>query len=347
RRQRTRELARLRARPAARGVPPRRAAPRRGGRGRRPPGGGRGDVRQAVGAGPARRGRGAGMPAAPRPVRFARGSGAPLPPLRRAPAGRAGPRAGGRDAGDTARRSAGRAGRGPRAAARLRGRAAGAAHVVRGPRGGARPHRRAPHRRRVPPAHARGTRRGRQDAPGAQAAQRLRPGFPDRVVVVPLAGVAAPEGVSVAVAQAAGVRLRGGPSPLDQVVAALRDRHALLLLDEFEHLLGAALVVDELLASCRGLRALVTSRERLRLQAEWLLPLAGLPVPPEDVVDGAEALAYAAARLLSDRARQVAPGFRLDGDDLPPAVALCRFLDGLPLGVELAAASLRTLAPRE
>src|SRR5690606_13764051 len=90
------------------------------------------------------------------------------------------------------------------------------------------------------------------------------------------------------------------------------------LLDEFEHLLGAALVVDELLASCRGLRALVTSRERLRLQAEWLLPLAGLPVPPEDVVDGAEALAYAAARLLSDRARQVAPGFRLDGDDLPP-----------------------------
>src|SRR5690606_29251628 len=118
--------------------------------------------------------------------------------------------------------------------------------------------------------------------------------------------------------RAAGVRLRGGPSPLDQVVAALRDRHALLLLDEFEHLLGAALVVDELLASCRGLRALVTSRERLRLQAEWLLPLAGLPVPPEDVVDGAEALAYAAARLLSDRARQVAPGFRLDGDDLPP-----------------------------
>lgn len=180
-----------------------------------------------------------------------------------------------------------------------------------------------------------------------RAAERLRPAFPDGVIVVPLAGVAAPEGVSVAVAQAAGVRLRGGPSPLDQVVAALRDRHALLLLDEFEHLLGAALVVDELLASCRGLRALVTSRERLRLQAEWLLPLAGLPVPPEDVVDGAEALAYAAARLLSDRARQVAPGFRLDGDDLPPAVALCRFLDGLPLGVELAAASLRTLAPRE
>ncbi len=180
-----------------------------------------------------------------------------------------------------------------------------------------------------------------------RAAASLRPRFEDGVVTVALAGVASTDELPIAVAGAAGVSLRGGRPPLDQVVTALRDRHALLLLDEFDRLVSGALVVAELLAECPRLRCLVTSRERLRLQVEWLLPLDGLPVPASAVADADEALTYGALRLLADRARQVAPAFELRGDDLDAGVALCRLLGGLPLGVELAAGSLRTLSPRQ
>ncbi|HEX7040268.1 MAG TPA: tetratricopeptide repeat protein [Trueperaceae bacterium] len=176
-----------------------------------------------------------------------------------------------------------------------------------------------------------------------RSAERLAERF-EGVVLVPLAEVSSPDEVPLAVARAAGVRLRGGQAPLDQVVAALERRHLLLLLDDFDHLVSGALVVAELLAGCPRLRCLVTSRERLRLQGEWLLPLDGLPVPAADVADADEALTYGAVRLLADRARQVAPTFELRGADLDSSVALCRLLGGLPLAVELAAGSLRTLS---
>lgn len=118
-----------------------------------------------------------------------------------------------------------------------------------------------------------------------QAATELAGAFPNGARFVPLASVASGEALPAALAAALGVELNGNGRPLDQLTAALVDRNMLLVLDQFEHLGDAALMVGELLAACHGIRCLVTSRERLRLQGEWLLPLSGLQLPHEPVPD--------------------------------------------------------------
>lgn len=175
-----------------------------------------------------------------------------------------------------------------------------------------------------------------------RAAEVLAGAFGE-VVRVPLETVSTPEAIPLALAAALGLELRGAVEPLGQIVQHLGDREALVLFDNFEHLLGGVLLVQELLSRCPRLRLLVTSRERLRLQAEWLLPLEGLNVPPEGALAVQEALGYDALELLVERARQVAPGFRLSAATLPLAARLCRTLEGLPLGLELCAAWLRVL----
>ena len=186
-----------------------------------------------------------------------------------------------------------------------------------------------------------------------EVAGRLRGTFPDDALFVPLAPLGDPGFVAPAVGRALGIWEAPGLPYREAVTLALRDRELLLVLDNFEHLLDAAPLVAEWLATCPGLTVLATSRERLRLQGECVYP-----VPPLSVT--APALAQAnghaeyrtgpappteADRLFVERARAVQPGFALSAETETIVSEICRRLDGLPLAIELAAAQLRVLPP--
>ncbi|MFD1540130.1 AfsR/SARP family transcriptional regulator [Nonomuraea guangzhouensis] len=143
----------------------------------------------------------------------------------------------------------------------------------------------------------------------------------------------------------AGWPVAGGP--LQQVVEALGERRVLIVLDNCEHLVDAAArLADDLLTGCPGVHVLATSREPLGVPGERLAPIPPLEPPPTGV-GAARAAEYPSVRLLLDRATAARPAFALDEENVAAVVALCRRLDGMPLAIELAAARLRTMTPRQ
>ncbi|MCA2221464.1 BTAD domain-containing putative transcriptional regulator [Nonomuraea aurantiaca] len=140
---------------------------------------------------------------------------------------------------------------------------------------------------------------------------------------------------------------RGGGGALQQVAEALGERRVLIVLDNCEHLVDAAArLADDLLAGCPGLYVLATSREQLGVPGERLVPIPPLEPPPPGV-GATRAAEYPSVRLLLDRATAARPAFALDEGNVDAVVALCRRLDGMPLAIELAAARLRTMTPRQ
>ncbi|KZN21162.1 MULTISPECIES: ATP-binding protein [Pseudomonas] len=133
---------------------------------------------------------------------------------------------------------------------------------------------------------------------------------------------------------------------LDVGGAALEQRHALVVLDNCDHLLECCrAVVDDLLASAPRLSILATSREPLRAAGETLLHVPALAVPPASAIYSvAEAMDYSAVQLLVSRARARQQGFALRQQDLKAVREICRRLDGLPLAIELAVAQIDALA---
>jgi predicted ATPase/DNA-binding CsgD family transcriptional regulator len=172
--------------------------------------------------------------------------------------------------------------------------------------------------------------------------------FGDGVWWVDLAPLSDPDLVAQAVARAIGVREVPGRSLLGLLIEHLESGDALLVLDNCEHLIVAcADLVDALLEGCPGLKVLATSRESLRLHGEvsWLVP--PLPVP-EEGAQGSEDLARnEAVRLFAERARAVSPGFAFADENAPAVASVCGRLDGMPLAIELAAASMRVLSPHQ
>ena len=165
----------------------------------------------------------------------------------------------------------------------------------------------------------------------------------DAALFVPLAAVQDPGEVAAVVLRAIGVE-QSGADPARALIAALRDRRVLLVLDNFEHLLDASPLVADIIAACRGITVLITSRAALRLLAEHVVPLAPLPAPASDAVPTVrEASRYGAVELFAERVAAVVPGFRLTPDTVAPVTAICARVEGLPLALELAAARARTL----
>ncbi len=164
-------------------------------------------------------------------------------------------------------------------------------------------------------------------------------GFPDGIYFVQLAAVPEPPMVATAVAQAIDLTFSGGRDPWAQLSDYLRDKDLLLVLDGFEHLLDAADMVIDLLQQAPHLKLLVTSRRPLQLAAEQIFDLRGLAVPP----GGAKAVGdYPAAQLFVQRAQRVEPQFTLTPELAPAVVRICRLVEGLPLGLELAAGWVRS-----
>jgi len=167
------------------------------------------------------------------------------------------------------------------------------------------------------------------------------------VFFVALAPITDPGLVASTIAHPLGITETAGRSILENLKDYLQSKSLLLLLDNFEQVISAAPLVAELLAACRELKILVTSREALRVSGEHSYPVPPLALPNLTQLPSPESLSqYAAIELFIQRARAVKPDFRITNETAPAIAEICHRLDGLPLAIELAAARIKLLPPR-
>lgn len=177
----------------------------------------------------------------------------------------------------------------------------------------------------------------------------------DIAAFVPLAAVRDQQYSAAAIAQALNVSLHGAAAPEAQLFAALRDVKLLLVLDNMEQLLDGVDLLSDLLAHAPAVKILATSRERLNLQEEWVYLLEGLEVlasasaadpagsEGQGHVPDAPAGMSEAAALFVQCARRTRSNFVPTAEDIDAIDAICALVDGMPLGIELAAAWVRML----
>jgi predicted ATPase/class 3 adenylate cyclase len=179
-----------------------------------------------------------------------------------------------------------------------------------------------------------------------QVAAELLLGFGDGAFFVDLSSVTDPGLVPSAVAQVLGVPEAAGRPILEAVQDRLRDQEVLMVVDNFEQVVDAGPVLEELLTAAPALKVLVTSRVVLSLRGEqeYVVPPLALP-DPERLSDLPALGQVEAVRLFTERAQAVRPGFRLTEENAPAVVEICARLDGLPLAIELAATRTKVLAP--
>lgn len=173
-----------------------------------------------------------------------------------------------------------------------------------------------------------------------ETAHRNRTSFAHGTHFVSLAVVKSADVLLFAIADVLECSLVGQEAPAVQLAAYLRDKSVLLLLDNVEHVLDGVPVLVDLLAGAPHLKVLITSRERLNLHGEWVLPLDGLDYPV--TADNAHLESYSAVQLFVQSAQRVQPDFALQGT-APDVLRICRLVEGMPLALELAAAWVRLL----
>jgi predicted ATPase/class 3 adenylate cyclase/uncharacterized protein HemY len=179
-----------------------------------------------------------------------------------------------------------------------------------------------------------------------QAATKLLADFADGAFVVSLSVISDSALVPTEIADALGVKESGGQSVLQRLVAHLREKRLLLVLDNLEHLKGASKSISTLIENCPDLKILATSRAPLRMRGEYTFQVPPLPVPDlakfltlEDLV------AAPAVALFDERAKAIKSDFLINEESAQAVVKICRHLDGLPLAIELAAARVKLLSP--
>ena len=182
---------------------------------------------------------------------------------------------------------------------------------------------------------------------GLQVAAELSDRFADGVFFVNLAPLSDPDLVIPATAQALDLQERAGQPILELMKASLREKQMLLLLDNFEQVVRAALQVAELLAACPKLKILVTSRMALHVRAEQEFAVPPLALPdPKHLPDLVVLSQYEAVALFIQRARAVKSDFQVTKETAPAVAEICVRLDGLPLAIELAAARIKLFPPQ-
>jgi predicted ATPase/class 3 adenylate cyclase len=170
------------------------------------------------------------------------------------------------------------------------------------------------------------------------------------VFFVPLASVPSPDYLVPTVADALQFNFDTKASDLDpknQLLDYLSTRDVLLVMDNFEHLVEGAALLADMLERAPETRLLVTSRERLHLQGEWTFDVQGMRYPDNGDGDGDGTDGHGALKLFLERARQVDSRFALSADERPYVSRICRLVEGMPLGIELAAAWVTMLSCRD
>lgn len=169
--------------------------------------------------------------------------------------------------------------------------------------------------------------------------------YPNGVWFIPLADLVSPDLMLTAIASALAIPLKTEHDVMQQVVAHLAEKELLLVLDNFEHLMEAAMLVNTLLRSCTKVQCLVTSRHVLQISGEQTFRVPPLSVPSEDAA--CEVLQESeSVQLFLARAKAVSPQFKLTSENADAVGAICRALDGLSLAIELAAARVRGMTPQ-
>ncbi len=144
------------------------------------------------------------------------------------------------------------------------------------------------------------------------------------------------EAIAVEIASVLHLRLNGSATPIEQLLDHLHHKQMLLVLDNFEHLLGGIQVIPDILQRCEMIQMLVTSREALRIRAEWSIDLVGLPYP----ADATDETPSDAVNLFVARRAQYRRGV-IPAENMTAIRTICHMVEGLPLAIELAAALTR------
>lgn len=179
-----------------------------------------------------------------------------------------------------------------------------------------------------------------------EAARQHLSAFADGVYFVDLAPLSEPESIIPAIADALGFTPVSGPNSLQaQLLNYLEVRQALVVLDNYEHLIEAANVVSDLVQATQFLKILATTRQKLNLTIETLFLLDGMDFPTWEIPD--DALQYAAVKLFMQSAKRTNPRFELTSVNMNDVARICKQVEGLPLGIILAASWLSMLSVQE
>ncbi|HXY95127.1 MAG TPA: adenylate/guanylate cyclase domain-containing protein, partial [Acidimicrobiia bacterium] len=182
---------------------------------------------------------------------------------------------------------------------------------------------------------------------GVQVAAEVLPAFPDGAWLCELAAASDDEAMAQVVAAALGALAGADADINERIVEYLRNKQALVVLDNCEHLLGAvARLADAILRRCPGVSLVATSREGLGVEGERVWPLRSLALPDPSRL-GMEAEESEALRLFAERAAAASPDFELDATTITAVADICRRLDGIPLAIELAAARTVSMTPSQ
>ncbi len=162
------------------------------------------------------------------------------------------------------------------------------------------------------------------------------------VFLVSLAQVTHPEGILNALADAVGFQFYPGGEMKQQLLDFFREKSVLLIVDNCEHVLDGLSILSDILHSAPRLKIIATSRAKLNLQGEALFTIDGMDFP--DLHSVSDAMKYSAVKLFVQSARRAQPNFELTEEDLPHVARVCELVQGLPLGIELAAAWVEMLS---
>lgn len=190
---------------------------------------------------------------------------------------------------------------------------------------------------------------------GATLDQDTGEPFRDGIWFVPLAPLTDPKSILDGIAQSLGMARRvSGSDARDTLLSEIRGREMLLILDNFEHLLNpdSAGLITEILSASPRTRILITSRERLNVEGEYVFSVAGLEVPTEEALlscrqGNAVFTAFSALQLFEQCAIRVQPGFKITEENYRSVVDICDAVQGMPLAIELAASWVEIYSPPE
>jgi predicted ATPase len=194
-----------------------------------------------------------------------------------------------------------------------------------------------------------------------QAAQLKQPGFPDGIFFVSLVALTSGDLLLSTLANAINLSFYSGSPARVQLLSYLRPRRMLLIIDNFEHLMPEVGLLADILEQAPGVKLLVTSRERLNLHGEWVFEVEGMRIPSGNAAANGkadprhhdkrstvrDAETYTAIHLFVQSARRVRADYSLTQQDLAHVIRICRLVQGIPLGIELAAAWIKLLSAEE